>query len=169
MILSIRPTRRDDGTQILWADIAAAQPGDPLYQDMVNWADAIRPYESQIWLTFHHEPEADLNIPHGEGADFIAAWRNFMGVLDSEGVELAGRVWIMTAFAFRQPETHEDHPDNWYPGDEWVEAIAADAFNWHECRTGLNVQWMPARALIEPVRDFGLNHPTEQMLSLIHI
>ena len=162
MILSVRPTR--NGSPILWADIAAAQLGDPLYQDMIEWANAIRPYESQIWLSFHHEPEADVNLRHGNSDDYIAAWRNFMNVLDNEGVELAGRVWILTAFAFQQPETHEDHPDRWYPGDEWVEAIAADAFNWHECRTGINTRWRTARSNIEPIRDFGLEHPTEQMM-----
>ena len=84
MILSVKPVQ--DGEPILWADIAAAQPGDPLYQDIVDWANAIRPYESQIWLSFHHEPEARSNIPHGDDDEFIAAWRNFMTVIDSEGV-----------------------------------------------------------------------------------
>ena len=65
MILSVR-ARRDNGEPVLWADIAAAQPGDPLYQDMVGWANAIRPYESQIWLTFQHEPESVANMPNGE-------------------------------------------------------------------------------------------------------
>ena len=114
LILSIRPVR-SNGRPILWADIAAARPGNPLYQDMVEWANAIRPFESQIWLSFHHEPEANANLPHSNSDDYIAAWRNFMNVLDNEGVELAGRVWILTAFAFQQPETHEDHPDRWYP------------------------------------------------------
>ena len=41
MILSVKPER--NGEPILWADIAAAQPGDLLYQDMVEWANAIRP------------------------------------------------------------------------------------------------------------------------------
>ena len=103
MILSVRARR--NGRPVLWADIAAAQPGDPLYQDMVRWANAIRPYESQIWLSFNHEPEASVNIPNGDADDFIAAWRNFMAVIDSEGVELAGRVWIMTDFAFHLPDT----------------------------------------------------------------
>ena len=103
MILSVRARQRN-GEPVLWADIANAQPGDPLYQDMVDWANAIRPYESQIWLTFQHEPESHANIPNGDAVDFILAWRNFMTVIDSEGVELAGRVWIMTAFAFQVPD-----------------------------------------------------------------
>ena len=162
MILSVKPVR--DGEPILWADIAAAQPGDPLYQDMVDWANAIRPYESQIWLTFHHEPEARANIPYGDADEFIAAWRNFMTVIDSEGLELAGRVWIMTDYAFHLTEIDRRHANFWYPGDEWVEAIAADAYNWHHCRTGIDTRWMTPRSIIEPIRDFGLKHPTEQMM-----
>ena len=162
MILSVKPVQ--DGEPILWADIAAAQPGDLLYQDMVEWANAIRPYESQIWLSFHHEPEARSNIPHGDDDEFIAAWRNFMTVIDSEGVELAGRVWIMTDYAFHLTEIDRRHAEFWYPGDEWVEAIGADAYNWHECRTGIDTPWMTPRSIIEPIRDFGLMHPTEQMM-----
>ena len=162
MILSIKPV--DNGVDILWADIAAAQPGDPLYQDMVDWANSLKPYQSQIWLTFHHEPEASANIPHGEADDFIAAWQAFMTVLDNEGVELAGRVWIATDFSFQVPETDRRHPDKWYPGDEWIEAIGADVYNWYECRTGINTPWIPVREIVEPIRDFGFEHPTEQMM-----
>ena len=62
LILSIKAQHRSQqgGERILWADIAAAQPGDPLYQDMVDWATALEPYEDQIWINFHHEPEACL-------------------------------------------------------------------------------------------------------------
>ena len=162
MFLSIRA--RSNGQNILWADIASAQPGDSLYQDMVDWADAIRPHQSQIWLTFHHEPEAGANIPNGDADDFIAAWRKFMTVLDNEGIQLAGRVWIATDFAFQLPPTDRRHPDKWYPGDQWVEAIGADVYNWHQCRTGINNDWYSARDIIEPIRDFGLQHPTEQMM-----
>ena len=124
MILSVRP-RHKNGEPVLWADIARARTGDPLYQDMVDWANAIRPYESQIWLSFQHEPEARENLPNGEADDFIAAWRKFMTVIDSEGVELAGRVWIMTDFSFHVPDTDRRQADRWYPGDEWVFALAA--------------------------------------------
>jgi hypothetical protein len=163
MILSVRALQ-NNGERILWADIANARPGDPLYQDMVEWANAIRPYGPQIWLSFQHEPEERSNIPNGDAGDFILAWRNFMTVIDSEGVELAGRVWIMTDYAFQLPVADRRHPDRWYPGDEWVEAIAADVFNWHECRTGINNAWTPPRSIIEPIRDFGLKHPTEHMM-----
>lgn len=163
MILSVR-ARQDDGEPVLWADIARARPGDPLYQDMIDWTNAIRPYESQIWLSFQHEPESRANIPNGDADDFILAWRNFMTVIDSEGVELAGRVWIMTDYAFKLPDTDRRHADRWYPGDEWVEAIAADGFNWHECRTGITTPWMTPRSIIEPIRDFGLKHTRERMM-----
>ena len=79
IILSVRP--RANGVPIPWADIAAAQPGDPLHNDMVRWANAIKPYEDQIWISFHHEAEAEVNFAHGEADDFIAAWQKFMTCL----------------------------------------------------------------------------------------
>ena len=91
-ILSIRP--QIGNTPIPWADIAAAQPGDPLHDDMIAWADAIRPYDDQLWITFHHEPEAASNLPHGTADEFIDAWQAFMTVLGDNGVESLGRTWI---------------------------------------------------------------------------
>lgn len=161
LILSIKPER--NGSPIRWAKIAAARPGDPLYQDMVNWANAIRPYQSNIWLSFHHEPEARTNISYGNAKDYIAAWRNFMSVFNKEGVKLAGRVWIATQ-SFELRASDRRHPDRWYPGDAWVEAIAADAFNWYQCRTGTNNAWKSPRQIFEPFRDFGRKHPNEQLM-----
>ena len=161
LILSIKPER--NGRPILWANIAAARPGDPLYQDMVEWANAIRPYQSQIWLSFHHEAESRTNTSYGNANNFIAAWRNFMTVLNREGVRLAGRVWIAT-HSFELSASDRRHPDKWYPGDAWVEAIAADAFNFHQCRTGINTPWMSPRSIFEPIRDFGRRHPNKQLM-----
>lgn len=162
LVLSIKPSR--NGRPIRWADIARARPGDSLYQDMVDWADAIRPYESQIWLSFHHEPEAGPNTVYGDSDDFVAAWRNFMGVFDRENVDLAGRVWIATGFAFRLRESDRRHPDKWYPGDGWTDAIAADAFNWSDCRRGSNEPWRSPRSIFEPIRDFGRNYPDKHLM-----
>ena len=57
LFLSIKP-RRPDGTVIPWAQIAAAQPGSQIYQDMQDMADQIKAYGARVFLTFNHEPEA---------------------------------------------------------------------------------------------------------------
>src|SRR5438309_676983 len=41
ILLSVA-TNRLDKSKILWADVAAAKPGDPLYTTMPSWADRVR-------------------------------------------------------------------------------------------------------------------------------
>ena len=77
LVLSVRPIT-GTGQPILWRDIADAQPGDPLHNDMVRWAQQIKPYQDQIWFSFNHEPETVHNIANGTDSDFIDAWRAFM-------------------------------------------------------------------------------------------
>ena len=163
VLLSVRP-RTNAGVEIPWVDIAAAQPGDPLYQDMVDWASALAPYEDQIYFNFHHEPEARLNLAHGTAPEFIAAWRNFMTILAGEGFEPLGRVFIATDFGFQVPSTDRRATESWYPGDAWVEAIAADAYNWYDCRAGINTPWLSLAEIIEGIRVFGEAHPNEDLI-----
>ena len=163
VLLSVRP-RTNTGVEIPWADIAAAQPGDPLYQDMVDWASALAPYEDQLYFNFHHEPEARLNLAHGTAPEFIAAWRNFMTILAGEGFEPLGRVFIATDFGFQVPSTDRRATESWYPGDAWVEAIAADAYNWYDCRAGINTPWFSLAETIEGIRQFGEAHPNEDLI-----
>ena len=161
-ILSIRP--QDGNTQIPWADIAAAQPGDPLHDDMVAWANAIEPYEDQLWITFNHEPEAASNLAHGDADDFIAAWQTFMTVLEDNGVESLGRTWITTNFAHQVSDNDRRSAPKWYPGDEWVDVIAADAYNWYTCRPNSPSPWDELEPLIEDFRLFGQAHPDQQLM-----
>ena len=162
LIFSINP--QTAAGPIPWADIAAAQPGDPLHDDMVDWANRLKPYEDQLWLTFNHEPETVENIVHGTDQEFIAAWRNFMTVMADSGLEPIGRAWIMTDFAFELGEQDRRHPDRWYPGDEWVEAAAADAYNWYDCRRRVDIPWRGLDQIIGDFVEWGLDHPDEQLM-----
>ncbi len=162
-MISIKPIR-DNNSRIPWADIALAQPGDPLYQDMVDWAQALEPYEDQIWITFHHEPEAGSNLVHGTDDEFVAAWRNFMSIMDAQGLDTLGRVWIMTDYSFQLSNTDRRAAAKWYPGDAWVEGIAADAYNWYDCRTGTEIGWLSLEDIIDDLRLFGQAHPNEELM-----
>lgn len=162
-MVSVKP-QRADGSRIPWADIAAAQPGDALYQEMVDWAQALEPYEDQIWITFHHEPEARANQVHGTDAEFIAAWQNFMTIMNAQGVDPLGRVWIMTDFSFQLPSSDRRQAAKWYPGDFWVDAIAADAYNWFDCRAGTEIDWLSLAQIIEDLRLFGQDHPEQELM-----
>ena len=130
---------------------------------MVSWAQRLAPYESQVGITFHHEPEATATSRHGTDVEFIAAWRRFMEVTTDAGLD-ATRVWIMTDYSFSRPPSDRRQAIKWYPGDEWVDAIAADAYNWYRCRTGIDDDVDTLAEIIEPMRQFGLGHPNERLM-----
>ena len=67
-----------------WADVAAARPGDRLYDEIVEWAGRFREYAVPFYFTFHHEPETSGNTSYGTNEDFIAAWRNVIGIFPFE-------------------------------------------------------------------------------------
>lgn len=46
------------------------------------------------------------------------------------GVDNVEFVWIMTDWSFHVPPTDRRHASHWYPGDDVVDHIAADAYNW---------------------------------------
>jgi hypothetical protein len=75
-----------DHTFVQWRDIANAQPGSTLYNDVVRWATRIKGLGTHVYFTFNHEPETTQNTS-GTGAEFIAAWR--MPARHQQPLELA--------------------------------------------------------------------------------
>jgi hypothetical protein len=162
VLLSVR-SRNIDGTPIPYASIAAAQPGDPLYLQMQSWADRIRAFGAPVYVTFQHEPESAVNATLGSATDYIAAWQKWVTILRAEGATNARAMWITTAFAYTVKATDRRLASLWYPGDAYVDAIGADAYNWYTCRVGVKTAWMSLQQLIEGMRQFSLLHPGPEL------
>ena len=62
--------------------------------------------------------------------DFVAAWLQVQSVFDEVGATNAEFVWCPNAHLFWD-DSPED-PDAWYPGDENVDWICADGYNWED-------------------------------------
>jgi glycosyl hydrolase family 26 len=163
LVMSVK-ARRVNGTRIPWANIAAAQPGSTLYADIVRWAARVKNYGVPLYFVFNHEPEEASNDPNGTSTDFIAAWRKVISVFRAEGVTNASYVWTATSYSFWR--TDRRRAALWYPGDEYVDQIAADAYNWYNCRPGINNPWWSLQQIIEPLREFGRAHPSEGLMLL---
>ena len=56
-----------------------------------------------------------------------------MSVFKQEGTSNVSWTWTMTDWAFET--TDERAADNWYPGDDVVDVIGADAYNFSDCMT----------------------------------
>lgn len=133
LMISINPTR-GNGSEVSWRSIANAQPGSRIHNDMVALARDVRDLDGEVWIAFHHEPEAVDRQSYGDSDDFIAAWRAIHRVFDQQGAD-AQWVWTMTSFSFRVNEADRRHADNWYPGDAFVDMLGADPYNWNYCRS----------------------------------
>lgn len=161
-IISVR-AKTGAGQLVSFRSIADAQPGSVTYNRMVTWAQRIKAYGSFVYLTFNHEPEADASAGNGEAADFIAAWRKWVTIFREQGVTNAEFMWIMTEHAFQVSSSDRRYGAKWYPGDEWVVHLGADAYNDYTCRGSSTSPWKTLAEDIEGFRKFGLLHPAKGM------
>jgi beta-mannanase len=92
-------------------------------------ANALGSLGKPILLRYAPAPDvaADQRWVHS-GADYVAAWRHVHRLL--AGVPV-GWVWSATASAFAGAR---GGIEQYWPGDAYVDWIAADGYNWHGCQ-----------------------------------
>jgi hypothetical protein len=158
VFMSVRP-KRVDGSVVLWGDIAAAEPGSPLYQQMQTWASRIKNFGAPVYFTFNHEPEAKASSANGTAEEYRPAWQKFITILRDEGVTNAEYVFIATSYGFGRGRAQP-----YYPGDDYVDAIGADAYNWYTCRPGIDNPWFSMKALVDRMMPFADKHPSKPLM-----
>lgn len=147
--LSIRP-RTEAGKRIGWAELAAAPPTSEVGLALDRWVRAVAVYGSQVYLTFNHEPETRASDGHGTPGDFQAAWRRLVERLRANGGQSVRTVLVLTRGAY-----DDGRIDDWYPGDDTVDVIGVDAYNWSDCQGGPPRPWIMPDALLAPAVEFA--------------
>lgn len=160
LFVSIK-SERTGGADIKFSDVANARPGSQLYKDMQRQAQQIKQFNAKVYVAYNHEPEAGNSATYGTGAQFAAAWRNLVSIYRAEGVRNAEYVWTMTAYGFNRTDSRR--AELYYPGDAYVDHIAADGYNWYRCRDS-GGQWRDLADIIEGHRQFGLKHPGKGLM-----
>jgi len=132
-----------------WADIAAG-----LYDaDIHSQAAKVIAFPYPIFFAFHHEPTTGNNNDScGTPPDFIAAWRHIHDLWVADGVTNVTWSWTMTAWSFLQ-----GNAGSFYPGDNFVDIIAADGYNWYGC-TFHPGPWREPKEVFQQFHDFGVAH-----------
>jgi hypothetical protein len=161
LYLSVAP-QRSNGDLIPWRTIADAPFGSSLHEDMVDWAQRVRDFGATISFAFNHEPEGGNPSVMGTKADFIDAYRRIVTVFRNNDVTNARFMWIITGHTFGR--TDGNGPWSWYPGDDYVDVIGADDYNWFGCRPGVPTAWRSFAQIFEPVRAFGAAHPDKTVV-----
>ena len=160
LFLSVK-ARMKSGTNVSYQAIADSQPGSSLYQNMVRWSTAIKNYGLPVYVSFNHEPDTSNSQPSGTPDQFIAAWRKWVTVMDEQGVTNAHWAWTVAVRNFSISPTNRKYAPKYYPGDQWVDDIAVDAYNMY-CRTksgGFANPWRSLATILAPFMQFASAHP----------
>jgi plastocyanin len=137
--------RRLDRSIVQWADIASGA-----YDAVIDAraADLIA-FDAPVIFSFTPEPEND---PAGTPADFIAAFRHIRDRFETAGVANVRYAWTMMAWSFRT-----GNAANFYPGDDAVDIIAADGYNWYACERPTG-PWRSFTDIFKDFHKFGTAH-----------
>jgi len=160
LFLSIK-ARTKTGANIPYLQIANAQPGSAHYNTMVRWANGIKGYDGQVYVSFNHEPDTSNSQRSGSAADFIAAYRKFVDVMRAQDVGNAHFAYTTAVRNYSVSPTSPKYAPKFYPGDAWIDVIAIDAYNMY-CRKkngGFANPWRSLATLLQPFMDFVATHP----------
>jgi hypothetical protein len=131
---------------IPWATIASGE----VDAEIVARALAVKAWGKPMYLTFHHEPEDDVST-YGSEQDYVAAFRHIVDVFRAEGVTNVAWAWTMTSWSFTSSEATA-----FYPGDDVVDFIGVDAYNWYPGKPG--TQWRSLAQVLGPGHTFATAH-----------
>ncbi|MEP6462961.1 MAG: hypothetical protein ABJC62_05970, partial [Frankiaceae bacterium] len=108
-----------------WAAVASGAQ-DGVIREQARQVAAI---PGMVYLAFNHEPENEPGAP----AQFTAAWRHYVAVYRAAGVINVRWTLILLADSFNGGGPKAT---SYYPGDDVVDAIGADGYNWQGVRAG---------------------------------
>ncbi|MEP6464499.1 MAG: hypothetical protein ABJC62_14045, partial [Frankiaceae bacterium] len=151
-VLSIKATRRN-GTVVRWADIAAGREDSQIRAQ----ARGLKALNVPLFLALHHEPEDDPG--HGTPAAYVAAWRHYVSVFRSEGATNVSFTWILMAWSFEHPSI----ANSFYPGDDVIDWVAADGYNWYGAVPGK--AWRPLADALAAFAAWDRPHAKPMMVS----
>ncbi len=130
-----------------WADIAAGLYDATLHEH----AAAIKAFGAPIFFAFHHEPNKNNGQDPGTPADFIAAWQHIHDLFIADGVTNVS--WVLTLMAWTYKK---NAAEQWYPGDAYVDELAADGYNWYGCHSPSG-PWTEVQEIFQTFYDYGVS------------
>lgn len=114
-------------TRIPWRDITAGKYDESIIKPA---AQRIKDFGKPVFVDFDHEAEGQRNPNQGSGADYIAAWRHIYNIFKAESVTNVTWVWVHVGWI-----GHASIIKQFYPGDQYVDWIGYDPFNYYYCKS----------------------------------
>jgi len=130
---------------------------------IVSRAQAMRDFGHPIFLRFAHEMNGtwypwsgSANGGSASGtAAYVAAWRHVHDLFAAQGA--TNVIWVWCANQNDSPSAAWNHWTNYYPGDNYVDWVSVDAYNWGTINGG----WRSFGSMIgaSAYRDYAATKP----------
>jgi Glycosyl hydrolase family 26 len=117
-------------------------------------ADAVKALGQPIFLRWFWEADgerASKKKPAGSPQQYVAAWRHLHDLFQSHGATNAVWVWCPVSLHF-----YRGTAQPFYPGDDVVDWICADGYNWAPGKP--NTPYQSFQSLFEAFYKFGNEH-----------
>lgn len=111
-------------TQLGWRDIAAGKYDGEIIDPQ---ARRLKAYGRRVFFSF--DQETDFRTPDaGTPAEYVAAYRHIHDRFEKLGVDNVVWVWTVSGYL-----GHEQTMKALYPGDEYVDWVGMDQYNYYLC------------------------------------
>jgi hypothetical protein len=122
-------------------------------------ANRLKSFGRKTFLAFHHEPENDIPGA-GQPADYAKAFRRVVDIFNRVGADNVLFVWNMMGYVGGNADIYP----TLYPGDQYVDWIAYDPYNWYGCKTGQ--KYRSFAQITKPFYDWTAAHAPGKPLML---
>jgi beta-mannanase len=146
-IVTWEPWRHLGGDSYDWSAFTMASIISGAHDDyLYRWADELAAWGKTVYLRFAHEPNGTWYpwSPAGGTSPqtYVEAWRHVRGIFASKNVQNVKWIWAPNVIGDGNPLAQ------WYPGDEYVDAVGIDGYNWGTSIPGGT--WTPPEELFGP-------------------
>ena len=95
-------------------------------------AEAMKAFGHQFFMRYCWEMDGEKRTAEvGQPEEFIKAWIRMHGIFKEVGATNVIWVWCGNANTFKNRNTHTNaYAWDYYPGDEYVDWVSADGYNW---------------------------------------
>lgn len=137
----------DDGRilMISWNGTDTREIASGIHDDWIrSQAQAVKDLEQPLLLRWLWEMDGRRKLQQVySGPDYVAAWIHVRSIFDEVGADNAQFVWCPNEFLFWD----DGDPEPWYPGDEHVDWLCADGYNFADSTT--SAEWKTVEAIFE--------------------
>lgn len=106
---------------------------------LLEWAKGVRDYGDPVYIRPFPEMNGDWAPWNGEPDVLVAAWRHTVERFREAGAHNA--FWVWSPNITDEPRTPQNAMERYYPGEDYVDVLALDGYNW-----GTSREWSTWRA-----------------------